>query len=122
MNGEMSGAMPSTTVLHDTPQALPGATQPVISGTVRDVESHVYLTAKEAALLQILTDEPGRPIDRDELVRRLYGDGADHLYTLEVHIHNLRKKLRPFPSIRIATVRDPLGYLVYLRDREVLAG
>ena len=71
--------------------------------------SPVALTPKEYQLLHELLSQPGKVITRERLVQTLYGwDEEAESNTLEVHIHNLRKKLS---SDLIRTVRG-IGYLV----------
>ena len=60
----------------------------------------------------LLSEQPGRTVSRDEMMRRLWrsdhtGDG----HTCEAHISNLRKKIEPDPRnpTRIVTVRGQ-GY------------
>jgi two-component system response regulator QseB len=69
----------------------------------------VPLTPKEYQLLYELLSPPGRVMTRERLIRLLYGWNEEaESNTLEVHIHNLRKK---FSSDLIRTIRG-VGYLV----------
>lgn len=69
----------------------------------------VAMTRRELALLQILLEKVGRAISRDTLTQLLYGWEEDvDSNTLEVHVHNLRKK---FGSDFIRTIRG-VGYMV----------
>ena len=53
------------------------------------------LTTTEFKILRILADRPGWVFSRDELLSRLWGDEKAVLdRTIDVHITNLRKKLR----------------------------
>ncbi|MDA8363929.1 MAG: response regulator transcription factor [Gammaproteobacteria bacterium] len=67
------------------------------------------LSAREFALLAALLEKPGAVLSRSRLEERLYGWGEEvESNTVEVHVHNLRKKLgTPF----IRTVRG-VGYMV----------
>ncbi len=72
----------------------------------------VDLTPAEFKLLVLLTDEPGRVVSRDGMMRSLWrsshtGDG----HTCEAHISNLRKKIERDPRhpARVITVRGD-GY------------
>ena len=76
----------------------------------------VRLTPAEFKLLILLSEQPGRTVSRDEMMRRLWrsdhtGDG----HTCEAHISNLRKKIEPDPRnpTRIVTVRGQ-GYRLVL--------
>lgn len=94
-----------------------GSAEPVLrfEGLVLDPASHwvsadgetVELAPREFALLEILLGAMGRVVSRRRLMDSLYGwDGEVESNALEVHIHNLRKKL---PSAPIKTVRG-VGY------------
>jgi two-component system response regulator QseB len=54
----------------------------------------VALSAREYALLQALLERPGSVLSRAQLEERLYGWGEEVASNaVEVHIHNLRRKL-----------------------------
>jgi two-component system response regulator QseB len=70
---------------------------------------HIAVSAREYALLRALLDRPGRPLSRAQLEERLYGWGEEVASnSIEVHVHNLRKKLG---EDAIRTVRG-FGYAV----------
>ncbi len=65
------------------------------------------LSAREFALLHALLETPGAVLSREQLEDRLYGWGEEvESNAVEVHIHNLRRKLDPRV---IRTVRG-VGY------------
>jgi two-component system response regulator QseB len=68
-----------------------------INPATRDVTVNgtpVSLSAKEYALLTALTERPGIVLSRSQLEDRLYGWGEEvGSNAVEVHIHNLRRKL-----------------------------
>ena len=67
------------------------------------------ISRREYALLHKLLENPGRVISRDQLTQTLYGWGDEvDSNALEVHIHNLRKKLG---TDLIRTIRG-VGYLI----------
>ncbi|HJV67144.1 MAG TPA: response regulator transcription factor [Geomonas sp.] len=69
----------------------------------------VTLTAKEFSLLAALLERPGAILSKDTLELRLYGWGEEvESNALEVHVHNLRKKLG---KTMIRTVRG-VGYTI----------
>jgi two-component system, OmpR family, response regulator QseB len=69
----------------------------------------VPLSAKEFALLHALLQRPGAPLSRAQLEEKLYGwEEEVESNAIEVHIHNLRKKLG---SALIRNVRG-VGYTV----------
>ncbi|MFM2479161.1 response regulator [Celerinatantimonas sp. MCCC 1A17872] len=72
----------------------------------------VTLTRHEFKLLSSLMTQPGRVLSKEQLHQAMYGwdeGGSDN--SLEVHIHNLRKKL---PASFIRTIRG-VGY-VFAKD------
>ena len=67
------------------------------------------LSAREFALLEALLEMPGAVLSRVQLEERVYGWGEEvESNAIEVHVHNLRKKLG---ANFIRTVRG-VGYLV----------
>ena len=57
-------------------------------------DREVTLSPKEFALLQLLLERPGNILSRAQIEERLYGWGEEvESNAVEVHIHNLRKKL-----------------------------
>jgi two-component system, OmpR family, response regulator QseB len=81
-----------------------GRAQPIVehgpvtlNPATREVTVHgrtVSLSAREFALLQALTSHPGVVLSRAQLEERLYGwDEEVSSNAVEVHIHNLRRKL-----------------------------
>jgi DNA-binding response OmpR family regulator len=56
----------------------------------------VELSAREFALLEALMQEPGAVVSRNKLEEAVYGWGEEvESNSVEVHLHNLRRKLRP---------------------------
>ena len=69
----------------------------------------IEVSAKEIALLEALMQRPGAVLSRDKLEESVYGWGEEvGSNAIEVHLHNLRKKLGPE---RIRNVRG-VGYRV----------
>lgn len=65
------------------------------------------LTRREFALLRVLMEQRGRPLARDTIQRHLYGWNEDVASNaVDVHVHQLRRKLEP---AAIRTVRG-IGY------------
>ena len=80
------------------------ATHQVFLGT-----KEILLSAKEFAVLHALVDRPGAVLSRVQLEQHLYGWNEEiESNAVEVHIHNLRKKLG---SELIRNVRG-VGYVV----------
>jgi two-component system, OmpR family, response regulator len=73
----------------------------------------VPVSARELALLQALLERPGAALSRAQLEERLYGWGEEVASnSVEVHIHNLRRKLG---EGAIRTVRG-IGYALAKDD------
>ena len=71
----------------------------------------INLSAKEFAMLYALMEKPGAVLSRDKLEEKLYGWGDEIASnTVQVHIHNLRKK---FGADIIQNVRG-VGYRIGL--------
>ena len=68
-----------------------------LNQTTHEVTSNgdaVSLSHREFALLEALLERPGQVLSRAQLEERLYGWGEEvESNAVEVHIHNLRKKL-----------------------------
>jgi two-component system response regulator QseB len=72
-------------------------------------ERQIRLSLREFSLLSLLLERPGATISREQLEKRLYGWNEEvESNAIEVHIHNLRKKLG-YNLIR--TIRG-IGYMM----------
>jgi LPXTG-motif cell wall-anchored protein len=70
----------------------------------------VELTSKEADLLFLLHSSKNETVERDTILRIVWGDDGDYVgRTLDVFISKLRKKLSGDPAIKIANIRG-VGY------------
>ena len=79
------------------------------SHTVKKDGETVPISRREFSLLQKLLENTGRVISREQLNQTLYGWGENiDSNALEVHVHNLRKRLGPK---LIRTIRG-VGYMV----------
>ena len=58
-------------------------------------ETVAPLTQKERQIIAMLQSAQGRAITRMELLQRVWGTGETKNKTLDVHLHNLRKKIAP---------------------------
>jgi len=79
---------------------------------VRRDNLETHLTPKEARLLQLLMENAGLLVVREEIMRRVWDtDYTGDMRTIDVHVRWLRKKLEPNPSAPryIRTVRGQ-GY------------
>ena len=84
----------------------------VLNSTTREVSvnnSPIILSAKEFSILEVLMQNVGRVITKNNLEQSLYSWGDEPCSnTLEVHIHHLRKKLG---NDFISTLRG-VGYVI----------
>ena len=80
-------------------------------------EQPVMLRTRELALLEALLRGAGQPIHRDQLMSRLYSADRDiGSNSLDVHVHQLRRRLAEAGArVGITTVRG-LGYALQVRD------
>ncbi len=70
----------------------------------------VELTSKEADLLFLLHSSKNETVERDTILRIVWGDEGDYVgRTLDVFISKLRKKLADDPAIKITNIRG-VGY------------
>ncbi len=80
-----------------------------IAHTITLNQKSITTQRREFALLQKLLEHQGQVLSRDQLMQSLYGwNDAIDSNTLEVHIHNLRKKLN---ADFIQTIRG-IGYMI----------
>jgi DNA-binding response OmpR family regulator len=76
---------------------------------VRHRDTPVAVSPREFALLAALMESPGAVLSKEALEERLYGWGEEvESNTVEVHVHNLRRKFGPQV---IRTVRG-MGYRI----------
>jgi two-component system OmpR family response regulator/two-component system response regulator QseB len=84
---------------HGQPQELLRANGVVLDPAARTVTLEgqaVALSTREFDLLQVLMLSAGRVLSRQQLEQRLYSWGLEvESNAVEVHIHHLRRKLRP---------------------------
>ena len=70
----------------------------------------IELTSKECDLLQLLCDSTNNTVERETILKMVWGDEGDYVgRTLDVFISKLRKKLEGDANIKIANIRG-VGY------------
>lgn len=73
-------------------------------------QRRIELTSKEADLLILLYDAVNTTMEREEILKRIWGDEGDYVgRTLDVFISKLRKKLEEDPKVKIVNIRG-VGY------------
>lgn len=74
-------------------------------------ERKIRLTEKETNILKFLYRAGGRTVERDILLREVWGYNAGvTTHTLETHIYRLRQKIEPEPSNAQILVTETGGY------------
>jgi len=73
-------------------------------------DQRVELTSKECNLLQLLCDSTNNTVERETILKMVWGDEGDYVgRTLDVFISKLRKKLEGDSNVRITNIRG-IGY------------
>ncbi len=76
------------------------------------------LSGTEADLLFLLYTSENKTLERDHILKIVWGDDGDYIgRTLDVFISKLRKKLEADPSVKIVNIRGK-GYKLILSDAE----
>lgn len=79
-------------------------------------EDKIELTGKEADLLDLLSSSANETIDRDDILKSVWGDDGDYVgRTLDVFISKLRKKLEADSNVKIINIRG-IGYKLVLSE------
>lgn len=79
-------------------------------------ETTTELTGKEADLLSLLYSAVNTPIERETILKKVWGDDGDYIgRTLDVFISKLRKKLEADPYVKIVNIRG-VGYKLIVND------
>lgn len=76
---------------------LPNAVADFERSEIRHADGPRFgLSGRESELLQFLASNPGRPVSRDEILRRVWGLDPRNLITrtIDMHIAHLRGKLQ----------------------------
>lgn len=79
-------------------------------------DTGIELTGKETALLLLLHGAANTTLEREVILRDVWGDEGDYVgRTLDVFISKLRKKLDADPNVRIANIRG-VGYKLVVNE------
>ena len=77
-------------------------------------DKEIDLSNKESELLSTLHQFANAPVEREILLKKVWGDEGDYVgRTLDVFISKLRKKLEGDPTVRIVNIRG-IGYKLVL--------
>lgn len=89
----------------------PYSFRPGMKTLVDEAERQVRLTEKETNILKFLYRAGGRTVERETLLREVWGYNAGvTTHTLETHIYRLRQKIEPDPSNAQILLTDTGGY------------
>ena len=78
---------------------------------VDEADKKIRLTEKETNILKFLYRAGGRTVERDTLLREVWGYNAGvTTHTLETHIYRLRQKIEPDPGQARILVTETGGY------------
>ncbi|MGF1501074.1 MAG: response regulator transcription factor [Paracoccaceae bacterium] len=92
-------------------QIGPYAFQPGQKLLTDEAERKIRLTEKETNILKFLYRAGGRTVERDVLLREVWGYNAEvTTHTLETHIYRLRQKIEPQPSNARLLLTESGGY------------
>ncbi|GMG80888.1 response regulator transcription factor [Paralimibaculum aggregatum] len=92
-------------------QIGPYAFHPSQKLLVDEAEKKIRLTEKETNILKFLYRAGGRMVERDTLLREVWGYNAEvTTHTLETHIYRLRQKIEPEPANARILVTETGGY------------
>jgi len=76
----------------------------------------ILLSSKESDLLQLLYDSVNATVEREIILKNVWGDDGDYVgRTLDVFISKLRKKLQADANLKIVNIRG-IGYKLILND------
>ena len=79
-------------------------------------DKKVELTSKEADLLLLLHKEANTTVEREKILRMVWGDEGDYVgRTLDVFISKLRRKLEADSNIKIVNTRG-VGYKLVMNN------
>ena len=76
----------------------------------------IVLSSKESDLLQLLYDSVNATVEREIILKNVWGDDGDYVgRTLDVFISKLRKKLQADANLKIVNIRG-IGYKLILNE------
>ena len=89
----------------------PYSFRPGTKTLVDENDRKIRLTEKETSILKFLYRSSGRTVEREVLLREVWGYNAGvTTHTLETHIYRLRQKIEPDPSNAAILLTDAGGY------------
>ncbi|MGF1446453.1 MAG: response regulator transcription factor [Pikeienuella sp.] len=92
-------------------QVGPYSFHPAGKVLIDEQERKIRLTEKETNILKFLYRAGGRMVERDTLLREVWGYNAEvTTHTLETHIYRLRQKIEPEPANARILVTETGGY------------
>ena len=92
-------------------------TNPDIKGNTLTVKGEIKkLSHREATLLQMLCDSQNTPLDRKDILMKIWGDDSFfNSRNLDVYVTKLREYLKADPDVEIITIKGH-GYLFSVKN------
>lgn len=85
--------------------------------SVRYADTEVHLPPKCLRILELLMQEPGRVVSRDEIERLVWGEAQETSDTLRSHLHTLRRALTAAGGTDPVETLHGIGYRVRIDDQ-----
>jgi DNA-binding response OmpR family regulator len=79
---------------------------------VRRGGQELPLTPREYALLEALARNEGRPITREHILERVWGDDESYSNTVSFHVASLRKKVDADHAVKLIHTVHGVGYIL----------
>lgn len=86
---------------------------------VRRGGQEILLTPREFALLEALARNEGRPLTRDYILERVWGNDESYPNTVSFHVASLRKKIDAEHAVKLIHTVHGIGYILRGPDDEV---
>lgn len=86
---------------------------------VRRGGQEIALTPREFALLEALARHEGRPLTRDYILERVWGNEESYSNTVSFHVASLRKKIDADYAVKLIHTVHGIGYALRSPDGEV---
>jgi DNA-binding response OmpR family regulator len=86
---------------------------------VRRGGQELTLTPREYSLLEALARHEGRPLTREHILERIWGDDESYSNTVSFHVASLRKKIDADHAVKLIHTVHGVGYVLRAPENEV---